>query len=99
MKLSFTDDRVLAVMAHPDDAELLCAGTLARAKADGAAIAICVMCSGDKGAGSETKGIDLAEMRCDEATAAANIIGAELYWQARRDGELFDSYAERLSLI
>jgi N-acetylglucosamine malate deacetylase 1 len=54
MKLSFTNDRVMAVMAHPDDAELLCAGTLARAKADGAAIAICVMCAGDKGAGSAT---------------------------------------------
>ena len=52
MKLSFANDRVLAVMAHPDDAELLCAGTLARAKADGAAIGIVVMCRGDKGAGS-----------------------------------------------
>ena len=36
------NDRVLAVMAHPDDAELLCAGTLARAKADGATIGIVV---------------------------------------------------------
>src|SRR6476646_5695065 len=49
MKLDFTDERVLAVVAHPDDAELLCAGTLARAKADGAAIAICILCRGDKG--------------------------------------------------
>ena len=54
MRITFQHDRVLAVMAHPDDAELLCAGTLARARADGAAIAICVMCRGDKGAGSAT---------------------------------------------
>ena len=40
---------MLAVVAHPDDAELLCAGTLARARDDGAAIAVCVMCRGDKG--------------------------------------------------
>ena len=99
MRLSFAQDRVLAVMAHPDDAELLCAGTLARAKADGAAIAVCVMCSGDKGVGSTSAQGDLAELRCDEAAAASNVIGAELYWQARRDGELFDDYKERLSLI
>jgi LmbE family N-acetylglucosaminyl deacetylase len=86
-------------MAHPDDAELLCAGTLARAKADGAAIAICVMCSGDKGVGSIPRDKDLAEVRCDETMEAANIIGAELYWQARWDGELFDTYQERLSLV
>ena len=34
MRLTFSQDRILAVMAHPDDAELLCAGTLARAKSD-----------------------------------------------------------------
>lgn len=49
MKLTFKDDRVLAVLAHPDDAELLCAGTLARARRDGAAVAIFVLCRGDKG--------------------------------------------------
>src|SRR3954467_7215895 len=99
MKLAFGNDRILAVMAHPDDAELLCAGTLARAKADGAAVAICVMCRGDKGKGSLTKETELGEIRRDEASAAAKLIGAEVYWQGRRDGELFDNYAERLSLV
>ena len=50
MKLDFAEERVLAVVAHPDDAELLCAGTLARARACGATIGICAMCQGDKGA-------------------------------------------------
>ena len=44
MRLDFAGERVMAVVAHPDDAELLCAGTLARARSEGAAIAICVMC-------------------------------------------------------
>jgi N-acetylglucosamine malate deacetylase 1 len=53
MRLDFTGERVLAVMAHPDDAELLCAGTLARARAGGAeAIGVCVMCDGGKGVSS-----------------------------------------------
>jgi len=99
MKLSFENDRVLAVMAHPDDAELLCAGTLARAKADGAAVAICVMCRGDKGVGSTTGTVDLGEIRHEEATAAAQILGAELYWQGASDGQLFDTHDERLKLV
>jgi LmbE family N-acetylglucosaminyl deacetylase len=99
MKLNFANDRVLAVMAHPDDAELLCAGTLARAKADGAAIAICVMCRGDKGAGSATGATDLGDIRHEEATAAAKIVGAELYWHGASDGELFDTYDDRLKLV
>ena len=42
MRFNFADNRVLAVVAHPDDAELLCAGTLARARDDGAAIGVAV---------------------------------------------------------
>ena len=53
MKLSFKGERVLAVVAHPDDAELLAAGTLARAHRDGAAIGVCVLCQGDKGQPSQ----------------------------------------------
>ena len=99
MKLSFADERVLAVMAHPDDAELLCAGTLARAKADGAAVAICVMCAGDKGIARSEAPSDLVARRESEAQAAAALLGAELFWHAARDGELFDAVAERKQVI
>jgi LmbE family N-acetylglucosaminyl deacetylase len=99
MRLAFSNDRVLAVMAHPDDVELLCAGTLARAKADGAPIGICVMCRGDKGAGTATGTADLAVVRRAEADAAANVLGAELFWQDHADGELFDTYPDRLKLV
>jgi len=37
MRLNFAGERLLGVVAHPDDAEMLCAGTLARAKATTAA--------------------------------------------------------------
>jgi LmbE family N-acetylglucosaminyl deacetylase len=100
MKLSFADERVLAVMAHPDDAELLCAGALARAKADGAAIGIVVMCRGDKGVGSTSneKTEILGRLRYDEATAAADVIGATLFWFGAGDGELFDTLENRRKL-
>ena len=99
MRLDFSNDRVLAVMAHPDDTELLCAGTLARAKGDGAPIGISVMCRGDKGAGTSTGATDLATVRRAEADAAAKLLGAELFWQGHADGELFDTYPNRLKLV
>src|SRR5207249_3314998 len=77
MKLTFKGERVLAVVAHPDDAELLCAGTLARAKRDGAAIAACVLCRGDKGQPSEPVK-NLATVRRKEMAASADLLGAEL---------------------
>ena len=86
-------------MAHPDDAELLCAGTLARAKSDGAAIAICVMCAGDKGASLGHKIENLTEARRIEVSDAAKLIGAETFFGAVPDGELADTVASRRALI
>ena len=98
MRLDFANERVLAVMAHPDDAELLCAGTLARAKADGATIGVCVMCAGDKGLPPGEKHAGLADARRAEAKAAAEVIGATLYWFASPDGELADTATNRRQL-
>lgn len=98
MKLDFSGDRVLAVVAHPDDAELLCAGTLARARADGAKIGICVLCQGDKG--QPNKPIrNLAAVRRKEMQAAAAILGAELFLGEFQDATLMDGKAERLKVV
>src|ERR1041385_3154627 len=99
MKLSFANDRVLAIMAHPDDAELLCAGTLARAKGDGATIGVVVMCQGDKGVASTVRAENLGEARQAEALAAADLLGAALLWFGALDGELIDGYPHRKKLI
>src|SRR4051812_20714594 len=98
MRLSFSEERVLAVVAHPDDAELLCAGTLARARQDGATIAVCVMCNGDKGQPA-TPIPDLAAVRRQEAAAAARLLGAELLTGDFPDGELSDTTEARRKLI
>jgi len=98
MKLTFQDERVLAVVAHPDDAELLCAGTLARAKSDGAAVAVCVVCQGDKGAGGETTG-DVATRRKREVKAAAKLLGAEAFFAGIPDGQAADVPPQRRKLL
>ena len=99
MRLNFDNERVLAVMAHPDDAELLCAGTLARAKADSAVIGICVMCRGDKGVPPGDGIIDVAEVRRNEAQQAADLLGASLLWFGSGDGELADTTENRRRLV
>src|SRR5262245_580666 len=98
MKLSFANERVLAVVAHPDDAELLCAGTLARAKKDGAAIAVCVLCQGDKGQPTPPLK-NLSAMRRAEMEAAARMLGAKLFLAGFSDATLADDYESRLMLI
>jgi N-acetylglucosamine malate deacetylase 1 len=98
MRLDFSGARVLAVVAHPDDAELLCAGTLARARADGATIAVCVLCQGDKGQPA-TPIPNLPVVRRAEAAAAAKLLGAELLTGDFSDGELADTIEARRKLI
>ena len=98
MKLQFDQERVLAVVAHPDDAELLCAGTLARAKADGAGIGICVLCRGDKGQ-ADRPVKNLAARRRAEMRAAARLLGADLILAGFDDGELVDGPGPRRRLV
>src|SRR5512133_2233529 len=97
MNFGFQNERILAVVAHPDDAEFLCAGTLARARADGAAIGIVTMCRGDKGQPA-TQVPNLTRVRKKEARAAARVLGAELFLFGNSDGELSDGISNRRKL-
>src|SRR5947207_1773327 len=98
MRLSFSEERVLAVVAHPDDAELLCAGTLARARSDGAEVAICVMCQGDKGQ-PNTPIKNLGAKRRQEMVASGKLLGAKVFFGEVPDGTLFDSAQNRMALV
>ncbi len=103
MRLHFAGQRVLAVMAHPDDLELLCAGTLARACQDGAAVAVCVVCRGDRG--GSPPGIagpdQLAAVRRQEAEAALRLLSAEaeLFWLDVPDSQAADTHSLRQKLL
>src|SRR5690606_16111681 len=60
---------LLAIMAHPDDAELLCGGTLARAAEQGYRTGILDLTGGESGTHGD------ARIRHDEARRAAEILG------------------------
>jgi LmbE family N-acetylglucosaminyl deacetylase len=98
MHLDFSGERVLAVVAHPDDAELLCAGTLARARQAGAAIGVCVLCQGDKGQ-PVVPIANLAQVRRQEMAASARLLEAELLLGELPDGELADVPAQRSLVV
>ena len=60
---------LLAVMAHPDDAELLCGGALIKSVALGRRVGILDLTAGEMGSSGS------AELRREEATRAAEIMG------------------------
>src|SRR2546430_1729061 len=76
---------VLALMAHPDDAELLCAGTLIRLHALGWELHIATMTAGDCGT-TELTAERISEIRIAEARAAAKVIGAAYHCVGESDG-------------
>jgi N-acetylglucosamine malate deacetylase 1 len=77
---------LLAVVAHPDDAELLCAGALLRAADAGRATAILDLTGGESGSFGSAAG------RAEEAAAAARILGlAQRRSAGLPDGALHNS--------
>lgn len=75
---------VLAVFAHPDDAELLCGGSLARSVERGERVGILDLTRGETG----SRGTP--EIRAREAEEAARILGVEV----RRNAGLPDAAVE-----
>jgi len=70
--------RVLVIVAHPDDAESWAGGTIAKLVQDGAQVAYCVATNGDKGSGDRTMTPErLAATRQAEQRDAARVLGVE----------------------
>ncbi len=79
--------RVMAIGAHPDDLEILCAGTLARYAAEGHAVTMCHVARGDRGSYEHTRE-EIATIRDLEARRAAQLIDAEYLALGIADGEV-----------
>jgi LmbE family N-acetylglucosaminyl deacetylase len=74
----YIPESAMAIVAHPDDVEFSCSGTLALWARAGARISLVLATSGDVGiARADVTRQQAAAIREEEATAASRIIGAE----------------------
>lgn len=89
---------IICVAAHPDDTELLCAGTLARYAKDGHNITIAIFTDGSIG-DTKVKPKELATMREHEARNAAVIIGANFIWGGITDELVIPDLESRHKMI
>jgi len=85
---------VVAVSAHPDDTEIGCGGTLAKAAAQGYKVGIVDLTDGEPTPGSPSP-----EVRLEEARKAAGILGVTLRETLPLSNRrLFDDFESRLQL-
>ncbi len=90
--------RILAIHAHPDDVEFLCAGTLALLRGAGCHVSIATMTPSDCGS-AEHDGETISEIRRGEARASAGLIGAEAICLEFRDLAIFNDDESRRRVV
>lgn len=90
-------ERVLIVVAHPDDIDFGTAGTVAALTAAGSHVAYCLVTSGEAGGDDLAHTAEaLAATRQAEQTAAAKRVGVDdLYWLGHPDGMVVADLALR----
>jgi len=93
--------RVLVVLAHPDDPEFFCGGTLALWAEQGREIEYCLLTRGDKGADdADTDPVALAHLREAEQRAAAAVLGVrQVRFLDLADGYLTPDLALRKQVV
>jgi LmbE family N-acetylglucosaminyl deacetylase len=101
MKNIYIPESAMAIVAHPDDIEFSCAGTLARWAQAGARVSFVLCTSGDVGIDEpEMTRSKAAEIREAEERNAAQIIGAtEVVFLREPDGLLTPSLELRKKLV
>ncbi len=77
----------LAFMAHPDDAEILCGGTLVRLAESGWSVHMATATAGDCGS-MDLDAETIARVRRDEGRKAAETIGGHYHCLGERDGQV-----------
>lgn len=90
--------KVLAVGAHPDDLEILCAGTLARYAEAGHAVTMAHVCTGHLGH-YRVPPEELAPIRREEARQAGGVIGADVVSLELPDGGVYGDREEHRLLM
>jgi LmbE family N-acetylglucosaminyl deacetylase len=93
-------ERVLVVVAHPDDCDFGCAATTALWTASGIQVSYCIITDGDAGGSDRTAArADVARLRRQEQTAAAAVVGVtDIEFLGYPDGRLLPSLDLRRDL-
>ena len=93
--------RALCLVAHPDDIEFFCAGSVLLMTSRGAVVDFVVATSGDKGTEDPNlTSADLMSLREEEQRRAAKVLGArEVRFLRRPDAELVESLELRAAFV
>lgn len=96
-----TPQKILVILAHPDDPEFFCGGSIARWAKEGHCISYCLLTRGDKG--SDNPAIDsreLARSREVEQRAAAAALGVQfVQFLDYPDGFLTPTFETRKAVV
>lgn len=94
---------ILVILAHPDDPEFFCGGTLAGWARDGHHIQYCLLTCGDKGRNDNNHHIPgdaLCNIRHLEQSAAASVLGVgAVHFLDREDGTLVPDLDLRCEVV
>lgn len=98
---NYIPEKAMAIVAHPDDIEFSCSGTLAKWKNNGSKISYVLCTSGDVGIATPGMTREKAtEIREEEAREAAKIVGAdEIIFLREPDGLLQPTLDLRKKLV
>lgn len=90
--------QILAIVAHPDDADIFCGGTLAKHADRGDDVTIAYMTRGEYG-GFDTTEAEVAAVREEESERAAEELGADAVFLDFLDGRITYSMENRLRIV
>ncbi|MBI1388711.1 MAG: PIG-L family deacetylase [bacterium] len=90
--------RIAAIFAHPDDIELMAAGTLTLLKRGGHEIFMATMTPGDKGSPDKNQ-VEISAIRMEEAKRSANRLGADYECLGFSDLEIYDDERTRRGVV
>jgi LmbE family N-acetylglucosaminyl deacetylase len=91
---------ILVILAHPDDPEFFCGGTLARWAQAGHEIHYCILTCGDKGSAGGHDPEQLTNIRHEEQSNAAAIIGVKsVRFLDHEDGYLLPTLELRREVV
>lgn len=92
--------RVLVVMAHPDDAEISSGAIMARWASEGREVNLMILTNGDKGSDDpDADPVQIAAVRREETAAASRLLGLASHRIGdTHDGELDNTREEQLKV-